>query len=250
VQQQLTKSGTAMGTVAYMSPEQGRGKELDSRTDLFSFGVVLYEMATGILPFQGQTTGEMLEGIFTQQPVAPVRLNPKVPAKLEEIIVKALEKDRTLRYQSAADIRTDLQRLKRDSVHLSVSASSRTNIGRRTWITVAAMLIVLLAVSTFWLVRQRRASQLKAVVPAAATGKTAIAVLPFTNMSADQDQEYFSDGLTEERINALTKNPQLRVTSRTSAFSFKGKEVDIKLIPGKLNVTHVWKEACEKQETS
>ena len=250
-----------MGTVAYMSPEQARGKDLDARTDLFSFGVVLYEMVTGTLPFSGQNAGEMLEAIFTKQPVAPVRLNPNVPAELERIIYKALEKDRNLRYSSAAEMRTDLQRLKRDtSFPDEVGESSlakenddktlaRERAARTTkiWITSALVMVLLVLAGVFFFTRQQtKAPETKAAAPAAETGKTAIAVLPFTNLSADKDQEYFSDGLTEELLNVLAKNPKLQVTSRTSAFSFKGTKADIKTIAEKLNVTHVLEGSVRK----
>ncbi len=197
----LTSPGTTVGTVAYMSPEQVQGEELDARTDLFSFGVVLYEMATGVLPFEGKTPGVIFEAILNKAPNPPARLNPKMPAELERIINKTLEKDRKLRYQTASDLRTDLARLKRD-----------------------------LKRDMDW--GQRATSGIAKVIDS-------LAVLPLANASGDPDTEYLSDGITESIINSLSQLPNLRVIPRTSAFRYKSTEVDLKTIASDLGVRAV-----------
>jgi Tol biopolymer transport system component/serine/threonine protein kinase len=155
-EQHLTKPGAAMGTVAYMSPEQVRAKELDARTDLFSFGAVLYEMATGTLPFRGESTGVIFDSILNRAPVPPVRLNPDLPPKLEEIVNKALEKDRNLRYQHASEMRADLQRLRRDTESVQVAAGQllpRQN-RRSPWL-IAAVACGLVVVALFFILGER-----------------------------------------------------------------------------------------------
>ena len=196
----LTEAGVAIGTVAYMSPEQIRGEELDARTDLFSFGLVLYEMTTARQAFSGGTSGVIFEAILNRSPIAPVQLNPSVPQELQRIINKLLEKDRKFRYQSAADLRNDLERLRResDSGHRPAAAATPER-----------------------------------------NDKKSIVVLPFADISATRDNEYFSDGLTDEIITDLSQIQTLRVISRNSSMQLKGSGRDLKSIAQDLKVQYV-----------
>ncbi len=200
----VTSSGSMLGTVAYMSPEQVRGKPVDARTDLFSFGVVLYEMATGTLPFRGGTSGLVFNAILERDPVAPVRLNPDVPAKLEDLIHKCLEKDRNLRYQTATDIRTDLQRISRDAESSRPPAARMAGVtsrGMRSMVTFLVAAVIALLAVTGYFYRQR---------PPKLTSRDTLVLADFANSTGDA---VFDDTLKTALSVALKQSPFLNVVS-------------------------------------
>jgi serine/threonine protein kinase/Flp pilus assembly protein TadD len=213
-----TAAGEAVGTVAYMSPEQVRGELLDARTDLFSFGLVLYEMVTRRQAFSGQTSGIIFDAILNRVPASPSQVNPRLPASLDPIITKALEKDRRLRYQTVADLKADLQRVKRDIASTDVAIGGGATVPRLRWPqaapVVASLALIAGAVALFW-----RSASSQAI--------ESLAVLPFVNASGDSEAEYLSDGVTESLINSLSRLPKLKVMSRSAAFRFKGRESDV-----------------------
>ncbi len=234
-EEHLTSPGSVLGTVAYMSPEQVRGKELDARTDLFSFGAVLYEMCTGSLPFRGETSALIFNAILERAPVAPVRLNPNVPAELERIINKALERDREVRFQSAAETRADLKRLKRDTESgktkiTNAPGSSPLLSSRLRW-RLALLVIVLAVIFLTWRNLHFGTSGGASI--------HAVAVLPFTNASKNSGMDYLGDGLAGEITNSLSRLPNLQVMARSTLTHYKAQLDDPQLVGHDLHVDAV-----------
>src|SRR6266852_5848593 len=238
-EEHLTSTGTALGTVAYMSPEQARGEELDVRTDLFSLGAVLYEMATGRLAFGMGTTAVVFEAILNRTPVPAARLNPDLLPDVGWIVAKLLEKDRRLRYQSAAELRADLRRIKRDSESSGVPTLAVPERFKTRWRSSAliaavtcALLVLLVAVAPrSWRERMWNGFASRRI--------HSLAVLPFVNAGADPNIEYLADGVTDGIISSLSRIPDVRVMARSTVFSYKGREIIAKKVGKDLNVDAV-----------
>jgi len=231
----LTSPGVAMGTVAYMSPEQARGEELDARSDLFSFGAVLFEMGTARVAFSGPTSAVIFHAILERTPPFPSAVNPKLPSRFDEIVSKALEKDRALRYQSAAEIGADLKRLKRDTdtsrvTAVTGAASAAANPARSMKSRmglIAAGLSVAVVLALALLFGVKRAKE---------TSMDSVAVLPIVNATGDPNAEYLSEGITQDLVSTLSQLPNLKVVSLASAYRYKGKSINPPTVARELGV--------------
>jgi len=253
ISDEMTQVGRVLGTAAYMSPEQTRGSPVDARSDLFSFGIVLYKMVTGASPFRGSTSMDVMSAILQKEAPRPSQVNAEVPAELERIIGKCLEKEPGERYQDTRDLVLDLRKLKRDTESGTVSHAvpgppvPRRRPRRLVWAGASAGVLIVAVVAGWLTFTDRHCAPTAppssgASKPSTAEGVLAqadvasIAVLPFANMSGDPNNEYFADGLAEELLNGLAKVRGLRVIARTFSFQFKGKNEDVRVIGQKLNV--------------
>ena len=244
LEESLTQVGVIPGTAVYMSPEQARSEDLDARSDIFSFGVVLYEMATGKKPFTGTNAVTTLHAVINQKPVSPRSINPAVPAELEAVIAKAMEKDRTLRYNNAAEMKASLLRLKKDSepsalrsglrqlsgLHRATKTFQKSN-PRQVWISLglsAVLLTVLVALGAWWFHQRRSPSQ--------PVSDRTIAVLPLQNIENDPASDYLKIALADEIANALTFSRSLEVRPTTSTEKYQNSEADSSRIGRELGV--------------
>lgn len=226
----LTEPGLIIGTVPYMSPEQVKGEAVDVRSDIFSFGALLYEMVSGKQPFVGENAASTISAILTEEP-PPLSRYADVPAELQRIARKCLEKDKENRYQSARELLIDLKSLKRDSEPGIPNLERTAHQRRHRWLYAALTMAALFLTVSIALYIFRSSPSAKPI--------SSLAVLPFTNASPEPNAEFLSDGITESLINSLTQISQLKVTARTTAFRYKGKEIDPQALGRDLNVDAV-----------